>query len=195
MPQVNTAARELTLKIVYYGPGVGGKTTNLELIHKSMDKVAKGRLISLESSGERTLFFDMLPLDGGKKVRGMSLRFQLYTVPGQVYYNASRREVLKNVDGIVFVADSSPSRFEANDEAMQNMYDNLKDLGINPRGVPVVIQFNKRDTEGAMPIELLQQTLNPEDHPAFMAVACQGIGVIETLREAIKLAEKALTRD
>lgn len=183
MSHINISAKEITVKIVYYGPGVGGKTTNLDYIYSKMDPRTRGRLISLDTTAERTLFFDMLPLSGGRMIRGMALRMHLYTVPGQVYYNASRRQVLEGVDGIVFVADSSPARLEANEESMQNMYDNLSELNIDPDTIPIVLQYNKRDVPGALPERALQRVLNPEDLPAYLAVAKEGLGVMETLQE------------
>lgn len=194
MPYINVSAKEITLKIVYYGPGVGGKTTNLEYVYNKMDPTTRGRLVSLNTTQERTLFFDMLPLSGGRTVRGMTLRMHLYTVPGQVYYNASRRQVLQGADGIVFVADSSPARLEANEESMQNMYDNLSQLEIDPDSLPIVLQYNKRDLPGALPEQILQSVLNPEDLPAYLAVASQGIGVMETLQEIGRRVQEKLDK-
>lgn len=191
MAHINTAAREITAKIVYYGPGLCGKTTNVEYIHKKVPPQRRGRLMSLATDAERTLLFDLLPVDAGQ-IGGYRLRYQLSTVPGQVYYNASRRLVLQNVSGIVFVADSHPSRLEANIESMYNLYENLADLKIDPDDVPLVIQYNKRDLPGALPLETLQHALNPELVPAWEAVAIQGVGVFETLGEAMRLVETKL---
>lgn len=198
MAVINTASQEITAKIVYYGPGLSGKTTNLEQIRDLVDPSTRGRFLSLQTEGDRTLFFDMMPVEAGK-ISGFDLRFQFYTVPGQVYYNASRREVLKNVDGVVFVATSRPSRREANIESMQNLYDNMASLdlpapGTGEKDVPLVIQYNKRDLSGALPIEILQNDLNFEAAPAWEAIAIQGIGVLETLGEAMQMVEAKLRK-
>lgn len=185
MPIVNHASREIIGKIVYYGPGLGGKTTNLEKIYEHVDPAKRGRMVSLQTDQDRTLLFDMMPLQAGT-VKGFTLKFQLYTVPGQVYYNASRRKVLASVDGVVFVADSQASRLEANVESMQNLYDNLDDLGLDPDRIPLVLQYNKRDVPGALPVETLQSELNPEGVPAWQAVAIRSAGVFETLGEIMR---------
>lgn len=191
MAHINTSAREITAKIVYYGPGLCGKTTNVEYIHKKVPPQSRGRMMSLATVAERTLLFDLLPVDAGE-IGGYKLRYQLSTVPGQVYYNAARRLVLQNVSGIVFVADSDPARLEANIESMYNLYENLAELKIDPADVPLVIQYNKRDLSGALPLDTLQNTLNPELVPAWEAVAIKGIGVFETLGEAMRLVEARL---
>jgi len=160
MSMINYAAREINCKIVYYGPGLGGKTTNLEHVHGKVAPDARGKLISLATETERTLFFDFLPVDLGS-VRGFRVRFHLYTVPGQVYYNASRKLILKGVDGVVFVADSQLERAEANMEAMQNLYDNMAEHGYDLTRMPFVVQYNKRDLPNAAPITELQAMLNP----------------------------------
>src|SRR5688572_18645509 len=160
MSMINYAAREINCKIVYYGPGLGGKTTNLEHIYGKVKPDTRGKLISLATETERTLFFDFLPVDLGT-IRGFNTRFHLYTVPGQVYYNASRKLILKNVDGIVFVADSQIERMEANLESMQNLYDNMAEYGYDLTRMPFVIQYNKRDLPNAAPLAEMQQTLNP----------------------------------
>lgn len=160
MSMINYASREINCKIVYYGPGLGGKTTNLEYVYGKVKPDTRGKLISLATENERTLFFDFLPVDLGS-VRGFRVRFHLYTVPGQVYYNASRKLILKNVDGIVFVADSQAERLEANQESMQNLYDNLREHGFDLTVMPFVIQYNKRDLPTAQPIEQMQEALNP----------------------------------
>jgi hypothetical protein len=160
MSMINYASREINCKIVYYGPGLGGKTTNLEHVYGKVSPDTRGKLISLATETERTLFFDFLPVDLGT-IRGFKTRFHLYTVPGQVYYNASRKLILKGVDGIVFVADSQIERMEANQEAMQNLYDNMAEYGYDLTRMPFVIQYNKRDLPNAAPIKDLQQALNP----------------------------------
>ncbi len=165
MSMINYAAREINCKIVYYGPGLGGKTTNLEHIYGKVKPETRGKLISLATETERTLFFDFLPVDLGT-IRGFNTRFHLYTVPGQVYYNASRKLILKNVDGIVFVADSQIERMEANLESMQNLYDNMAEYGYDLTRMPFVIQYNKRDLPNAAPVGELQQALNPGWEPA-----------------------------
>jgi signal recognition particle receptor subunit beta len=170
MSMINYAAREINCKIVYYGPGLGGKTTNLEHIYGKVKPDTRGKLISLATETERTLFFDFLPVDLGT-IRGFNTRFHLYTVPGQVYYNASRKLILKNVDGIVFVADSQVERMEANLESMQNLYDNMAEYGYDLTRMPFVVQYNKRDLPNAAPIEDLQAALNPGWEPAEPAKA------------------------
>jgi mutual gliding-motility protein MglA len=160
MSVINYASREINCKIVYYGPGLGGKTTNLEHVYARVAPDTRGKLISLATENERTLFFDFLPVDLGT-IRGFKTRFHLYTVPGQVYYNASRKLILKGVDGVVFVADSQVDRQEANIEAMQNLYDNMAEYGYDITRMPFVIQYNKRDLPNASPIEDLDAVLNP----------------------------------
>ena len=160
MSMINYASREINCKIVYYGPGLGGKTTNLEHVYNKVQPDTRGKLISLATETERTLFFDFLPVDLGT-IRGFKTRFHLYTVPGQVYYNASRKLILKGVDGIVFVGDSQVERMEANQEAMQNLYDNMAEYGYDLTAMPFVIQYNKRDLPNASPVRELQAALNP----------------------------------
>ena len=160
MSMINYASREINCKLVYYGPGLGGKTTNLEFVFAKVAPNSRGKLISLATETERTLFFDFLPVDLGT-IRGFKTRFHLYTVPGQVYYNASRKLILKGVDGVVFVADSQIERMEANIEAMQNLYDNMAQHGYNLTTIPFVIQYNKRDLPNAATIRELQAALNP----------------------------------
>jgi signal recognition particle receptor subunit beta len=160
MSMINYASREINCKIVYYGPGLGGKTSNLEHVYGKVKPDTRGKLISLATETERTLFFDFLPVDLGT-IRGFKTRFHLYTVPGQVYYNASRKLILKGVDGIVFVADSQVERMEANLEAMQNLYDNMAEYGYDLTKMPFIIQYNKRDLPNAAPLAELQATLNP----------------------------------
>lgn len=160
MSMINYASREINCKLVYYGPGLGGKTTNLETIYGKVSPDTRGKMVSLATETERTLFFDFLPVDLGT-VRGFKTRFHLYTVPGQVYYNASRKLILKGVDGVVFVADSQLDRMEANIEAMQNLYDNMAEYGYDVTQIPFIIQYNKRDLPNAAPIVDLQAQLNP----------------------------------
>ncbi len=160
MSMINYASREINCKLVYYGPGLGGKTTNLEFVFNKVAPNSRGKLISLATETERTLFFDFLPVDLGT-IRGFKTRFHLYTVPGQVYYNASRKLILKGVDGVVFVADSQIERMEANIEAMQNLYDNMAQHGYNLATIPFVVQYNKRDLPNAATVKELQAALNP----------------------------------
>ncbi len=160
MSMINYASREINCKIVYYGPGLGGKTTNLEHVYGKVTPDTRGKLISLATETERTLFFDFLPVDLGT-IRGFKTRFHLYTVPGQVNYNASRKLILKGVDGIVFVADSQIERMEANQEAMQNLYDNMSEYGYDLTRMPFIVQYNKRDLPNAAPVRELQAALNP----------------------------------
>jgi len=181
MPSMNFASREINCKVVYYGTGLGGKTTNLEYVYRRVNPDARGKMISLATETERTLFFDFLPIDLGE-VRGYRTRFHLYTVPGQVYYNASRKLILKGVDGIIFVADSQEERIEANIESMHNLYENLESYGYDLSTIPFAIQYNKRDLSNAKPIEELRAQLNPGGLPDFGAVALEGKGVFETLQ-------------
>jgi signal recognition particle receptor subunit beta len=160
MSMINYASREINCKIVYYGPGLGGKTTNLEHVFGKVSPDTRGKMVSLATETERTLFFDFLPVDLGT-VRGFKTRFHLYTVPGQVYYNASRKLILKGVDGVVFVADSQVERMEANVESMQNLYDNMAEYGYDLTKIPFIVQYNKRDLPNAAPIKDLQAQLNP----------------------------------
>jgi signal recognition particle receptor subunit beta len=184
---LNYTTMQMTAKIVYYGPGLGGKTTNLQWIHKKTAPASRGEMVSLETDADRTLFFDLLPLDVGV-VGGMKVRLQLYTVPGQVFYNATRRLVLKGVDGVVFVADSQAPALEPNEESLANLRQNLEELGVDPRGLPVVFQYNKRDLRNILPVERLQAALNPGGAPAFEAAAIHGVGVFESLREISRRA-------
>jgi len=160
MSMINYASREINCKLVYYGPGLGGKTTNLEFVYNKVAPGSRGKMISLATETERTLFFDFLPVDLCT-IRGFKTRFHLYTVPGQVYYNASRKLILKGVDGIVFVGDSQMERMEANQEAMQNLYDNMREYDYDLTKMPFVIQYNKRDLPNASPVKELQSALNP----------------------------------
>ena len=191
MSMINYASREINCKIVYYGSGLGGKTTNLEYIYQKVTPDTRGKLISLATETERTLFFDFLPVDLGT-IRGFKTRFHLYTVPGQVYYNASRKLILKGVDGVVFVADSQVERLDANIEAMHNLYENLAEYGYDLRQIPFVIQYNKRDLPNVSPVEELDQHLNPDRVPSYEGVATTGVGVFDTLKAVAKLVIKSL---
>jgi len=186
MTFINYAAREINCKIVYYGPGLGGKTTNIQFIYDKTGNGAKGKLISLATETERTLFFDFLPIELGT-IRGFKTRFHLYTVPGQVFYDASRKLILKGVDGVVFVADSQIERTEANVESVENLRTNLGEQGYDLDKIPYVIQYNKRDLPNAAPLDELQNLLNPKSVPHFEAVAPKGEGVYETLKAIAKL--------
>jgi signal recognition particle receptor subunit beta len=179
---INFAAREINCKIVYYGAGLGGKTTNLQYIFDKTAEKQKGKMISLATETDRTLFFDFLPLDLGT-VRGFKTRFHLYTVPGQVFYDASRKLILRGVDGVVFVADSQGERMDANVEALENLQDNLKEHGYDFTKIPYVLQLNKRDLPNAMAVGELKQELTKRNEPVFEAIAFQGQGVFETLKE------------
>ena len=192
MSMINYASREINCKLVYYGPGLGGKTTNLEHVYSKVSPDMRGKLISLATEQERTLFFDFLPVDLGT-IRGFKTRFHLYTVPGQVYYNASRRLILKGVDGIVFVADSQAERMDANIAAMQNLYENLSDYGYDPTQIPLVLQWNKRDLPTAVPVQEMHDNLNPDSLDSFEAVAVTGEGVFETLKAVSKAVIKTLS--
>ncbi len=182
MSFINFAAREINCKIVYYGAGLGGKTTNLQWIFDQTVAKAGGKMISLATETDRTLFFDFLPLDLGT-VRGFKTRFHLYTVPGQVFYDASRKLILRGVDGVAFVADSQEERMDANLEALENLKGNLKEHGYDLMKIPYVLQLNKRDLPTALPIEYLKKALLKKGEPVFEAIAFQGVGVFETLRE------------
>ena len=192
MSMINYASREINCKIVYYGPGLGGKTTNLEYVYEQVAPATRGKLISLATETERTLFFDFLPVDLGT-IRGFKTRFHLYTVPGQVFYNASRKLILKGVDGVVFVADSQIERRDANEEAMHNLYDNLAEHGLDPRAMPFVVQYNKRDLPNADRHEEMERRLNPIGAPSLEAVATRGAGVFDTLKVVSKLVIKELS--
>jgi mutual gliding-motility protein MglA len=192
MSMINYASREINCKVVYYGSGLGGKTTNLEYVYSRVNPDRKGKMISLATETDRTLFFDFLPIDLGE-IRGFKTRFHLYTVPGQVYYNASRRLILKGVDGIIFVGDSQHSRLEANIEAMHNLYENMESYGYDIESIPFVIQYNKRDLPDIMAVEELRAILNPKGVPDFEAVAIEGEGVFQTLSAVSKLVVKSLS--
>jgi signal recognition particle receptor subunit beta len=192
MSMINYASREINCKLVYYGTGLGGKTTNLEYIYSRVNPETKGKMISLATETERTLFFDFLPVDLGE-IRGFKTRFHLYTVPGQVYYNASRRLILKGVDGLIFVADSQATRAEANIEAMHNLQENLETYGYDLQRIPFAIQYNKRDMPNILTAEELRSQINPMGVPDFEAIAIEGKGVFETLSTVSKLVVKNLS--
>ncbi len=181
MTFINYVAREINCKIVYYGPGLGGKTTNLQHIYDITNAENKGKLVSLATETERTLFFDFLPLDLGQ-IRGLRTRFHLYTVPGQVFYDASRKLILRGADGVVFVADSQEERLDANLESLSNLRENLKEHGFDLLKIPYVLQLNKRDLPGVLPPEELTRCLHVKGEPVFEAVATTGEGVLETLK-------------
>ena len=191
MSLINYSSREINCKIVYYGPGLCGKTTNLQHIYSRVPQETRGKMISLATEMDRTLFFDFLPIELGQ-IRGFRTRFHLYTVPGQVYYNASRKLILKGVDGIVFVADSQIDRFEANVESLMNMHDNLSELSLTAEKIPFVMQYNKRDLPRVVAVDDLERELNPRKSPYFEAVAVRGSGVFDTLKAACKLVLKTL---
>ena len=186
MTFINYASREINCKLVYYGPGLGGKTTNLQFIYEKTNPEAKGKLISLATETDRTLFFDFLPLELGT-IRGFRTRFHLYTVPGQVFYDASRKLILKGCDGVAFVADSQEARMDANVESLKNLEDNLKAQGYDLKTMPYVLQLNKRDLPTAVPVEEMVKALRFKDEEYFEAVAINGPGVFETLKALARL--------
>jgi mutual gliding-motility protein MglA len=193
MSFINYSSREINCKLVYYGPGLGGKTTNLQFIYARTSPEAKGKMISLATETERTLFFDFLPLSLGE-IRGFKTRFHLYTVPGQVFYDASRKLILKGVDGVVFVSDSQSERMEANIESLENLRQNLTEQGYNLDKLPYIIQYNKRDLPNAAPLDEMRQLLNPTRVPEFEACATTGVGVFETLKAIAKSVLTELRR-
>jgi signal recognition particle receptor subunit beta len=186
MSFINYSSREINCKIVFYGPGLCGKTTNLQYIYKKTNPDSKGKMISLATETERTLFFDFLPLALGE-IRGFKTRFHLYTVPGQVFYDASRKLILKGVDGVVFVADSQIERMEANIESIENLRINLTEQGYDLDRIPFVIQYNKRDLPNVVPLEEMKKALNIRKVPDYEAVATDGTGVFDTLKAIAKL--------
>jgi mutual gliding-motility protein MglA len=183
VPYINYEAREIVFKIVYYGPGMSGKTTNLLKIHEALSEDLKGEMITLDTPEDRTLFFDFFPLELGR-IEGFSVRFNMYTVPGQVYYEASRRLILDGADGVVFVADSQPFRFDDNVVSFQMMEENLRSYSIDPSDYPIVLQYNKRDCDEPIDLGSLERVLRVEAIPALSAVAVEGQGVMETIRIA-----------
>jgi len=178
---INYVAREINCKIVYYGPGLGGKTTNLQYVYGITNPENRGKLISLATETERTLFFDFLPLDLGQ-IRGYRTRFHLYTVPGQVFYDASRKLILRGVDGIVFVADSQEERMDANLESLTNLSENLQEQGYDLAKIPYALQLNKRDLRDAIPADQLRKALQIKGEPVFEAISTRGVGVLDTLK-------------
>jgi len=193
MVQINFALKEVNCKIVYYGPGMSGKTTNLEVVHQKAPEENKGELTSISTDGDRTLFFDFMPLDLGN-VAGMRTKFQLYTVPGQVYYNSTRKLVLQGVDGVIFIADSDPEKLQENIESYENLIENLREYGKDIREVPHVIQYNKRDLPNALPVETLDKALNKFGVPTFEAVAATGEGVFPTLKVLAGMVLESIDR-
>lgn len=181
MVQINFARKEINCKLVYYGPGMSGKTTNLEMVHKKTPEANKGELTSISTDGDRTLFFDFMPLDLGE-IAGMKTKFHLYTVPGQVYYNSTRKLVLNGADGVIFVADSSRSKIQENKESLENLRENLAEMGKDFGKFPIIVQWNKRDVADAMPVEELQREINPFGFPTSEAIAAKGDGVFQTLK-------------
>jgi signal recognition particle receptor subunit beta len=186
MSFINYSSREINCKIVYYGPGMGGKTTNIQWVHDQTQAGSKGKLISLATESDRTLFFDFLPIELGT-IGGFRTRFHVYTVPGPVLHDASRKLILKGVDGVVFVADSQEMRMDANSESIQNLRENFKELDYDLENIPYVLQLNKRDLRGAMPLNELERALRIRDEPVLEAVAATGTGVFETLKGVIRL--------
>ena len=188
MSAINYASKEIYFKIVYYGPGMGGKTSNLQYIHKTIPQQNKGNLVSLATDADRTLFFDFLPLDA-VKVHGFTTKFQLYTVPGQVHYNATRKLVLRGVDGIAFVADSQWDKMRENVESFRNLEENLKEYGYTLDEIPYILQYNKRDMESIAPVEYMEFLLNRRERrmPSFTSVAVKGQGVFDSLNRISKL--------
>ena len=193
MSMINYASREINCKLVYYGPGLGGKTTNLEHIYGKVSPNTRGKMISLATETERTLFFDFLPLSLGE-IRGFKTRFHLYTVPGQVFYDASRKLILKGVDGVIFVADSQVERMDANVEAIENLETNLNTQGYDLMTIPYVLQLNKRDLPNVAPVDEMKRLLMRKEEPVFEAVAAKGPGVFETLKGVAKLVLADLTK-
>ncbi len=193
MSFINYSSREINCKIVYYGPGLCGKTTNLQYVYAKTNPEAKGKMISLATETERTLFFDFLPLSLGE-IRGFKTRFHLYTVPGQVFYDASRKLILKGVDGVVFVADSQIERMEANLESAENLRVNLAEQGYDLAKLPYVVQYNKRDLPNIATIDELHRLINESRVPEFQAVAPTGVGVFDTLKAVAKLVLTELKR-
>jgi signal recognition particle receptor subunit beta len=193
MSLVNYSTREITCKIVYYGPGRSGKTSNLQYVHAFVPEERKGPMVSLATETDRTLFFDFLPLDLGT-ISGFRTRMQLYTVPGQVYYNATRKLVLRGADGVVFVADSQREQFDENIESLRNLHENLLEENVDLRTFPMVIQYNKRDLPGVLPISDLDDALNFRGVPAFPAAAVSGDGVFDTLKSVSQLVLQNLSR-
>ena len=194
MSLINYSSREINCKIVYYGPGLCGKTTNIQYVYDKVAPETKGKLITLATEMDRTLFFDFLPLELGT-VKGFKTRFHLYTVPGQVYYDASRKLILRGVDGLVYVADSQTARYDANIESLYNLHENLEAYNLNIDEIPFVLQYNKRDMPDIISLDDLEQELNPEGFPSFNAVAITGDGVFDTLKSVAKMVLKKLSEN
>ncbi len=194
MVQINFALREVNCKIVYYGPGLSGKTTNLEMIHAKVPQNHRGDLTSIATEGDRTLFFDFMPLELGK-VDVLNSRFQLYTVPGQVYYNATRKLVLQGADGLIFVADCQEGKLEENKESLKNLLDNLKEYNLFIEEIPFIMQYNKRDLPNVIPIDVLENELNPRKVPYFESVAITGEGVFPTLKKLANMVLDGLNKE
>jgi len=186
MPYINYLANEISFKIVYDGPGMSGKTTNLVYIYKALSDVIKGEMIMLDTADERTLFFDFFPIELGT-IEGFNLRFNMYTLPGQIYYKASRRLVLEGADGVVFVADSQLSRFDDNVESWQGLVSNLESYGVTVKQLPIVLQYNKRDLDPKIEIGSIERTLGLNGIPVFESIATRGIGVMDTVKEMAKM--------
>ncbi|WP_457681197.1 GTP-binding protein [Thermovibrio sp.] len=193
MPFINFATKEINCKIVYYGPGLSGKTTNIKWIYDHIKPENKGEMITLATETERTLFFDFVPIEVSN-VKGFKVRFHLYTTPGQIIYQASRKLILKGVDGVVFVADSQEERHDANLDTLDDMIENLKDYDIDIKELPLVFQYNKRDLPNILPVEKLRADLNKWNRPDFEAVATKGIGVLETFKEITRQVIKKLKK-
>ncbi len=193
MPFINFATKEINCKIVYYGPGLSGKTTNIKWIYDHVKPENKGEMITLATETERTLFFDFVPIEVSN-VKGFKVRFHLYTTPGQIIYQASRKLILKGVDGIVFVADSQEERHDANLDTLDDMIENLKDYNLKIEDVPLVFQYNKRDLPNALPVDVLRKDLNRWNRPDFEAIATKGIGVLETFKEISRQVIKSLKK-
>ena len=193
MPFVNFATKEINCKIVYYGPGLSGKTTNIKWLYDHIKPENKGEMITLATETERTLFFDFVPIEVSN-VKGFKVRFHLYTTPGQIIYQASRKLILKGVDGVVFVADSQEERHDANLDTLDDMIENLKEYEIDIEDLPLVFQYNKRDLPNILPVEVLRRDLNRWNRPDFEAVASKGIGVLETFKEITKQVLRKLKK-
>jgi len=193
MPFVNFATREINCKIVYYGPGLSGKTTNIKWIYDHIRPENRGEMITLATETERTLFFDFVPIEVSN-VKGFKVRFHLYTTPGQIIYQASRKLILKGVDGIVFVADSQEERHDANLDTLDDMIENLEDYDIKIENIPLVFQYNKRDLPNILPVDVLRRDLNRWNRPDFEAVASKGVGVLETFKEITRQVLKKLKK-
>ncbi len=192
MSLINYASREINCKIVYYGPGLGGKTTNIKYIYQQINPDFRGKLVSLATETDRTLFFDFLPLDLGQ-VQGFKTRFHLYTVPGQVHYDASRRLILKGADGVVFVSDAQRERLDENYESLENLRVNLISQNLDPENIPFVMQYNKVDLPNVMTYDELEKAINPKGYLSVEAVAIEGVGVFDTLKSISKLVLKAIS--